>query len=42
MAENADALIAIWDGSSRGTKHMIDIGVKNGLKMYIKTVGGDF
>ena len=25
MAEVADALIAFWDGSSRGTKHMIDI-----------------
>jgi hypothetical protein len=25
MAEIADALIAFWDGSSKGTKHMIDI-----------------
>lgn len=25
MAEVADALIAFWDGSSKGTKHMIDI-----------------
>ena len=25
MAEYADALIAIWNGISRGTKHMIDI-----------------
>ena len=25
MAEYADALIAIWDGVSKGTKHMIDI-----------------
>ena len=25
MAEYADALIAIWDGDSKGTKHMIDI-----------------
>jgi hypothetical protein len=24
MAENADALIAVWDGESRGTKMMID------------------
>jgi hypothetical protein len=24
MANKADALIAIWDGESRGTKHMID------------------
>ena len=25
MAEVADALIAFWDGCSKGTKHMIDI-----------------
>lgn len=25
MAENADLLIAFWDGKSKGTKHMIDI-----------------
>lgn len=25
MAEYADALIAVWDGVSKGTKHMIDI-----------------
>ena len=25
MAEVADALIAFWDGSSKGTKHMIDV-----------------
>ena len=25
MAEVSDALIAFWDGSSKGTKHMIDI-----------------
>lgn len=25
MANYAEALIAVWDGESRGTKHMIDI-----------------
>ena len=35
MAEVADALIALWDGSSRGTKHMIDIAKKKGLKVFI-------
>jgi len=35
MAEYADALIAIWDGSSRGTKHMIEAAKKRGLKVYI-------
>ena len=31
MAEYADMLIAIWDGSSRGTKHMIDLATERGL-----------
>ena len=31
MAENADALVALWDGQSRGTKHMIDIAKRHGL-----------
>tara|TARA_Y100001938_G_scaffold17570_1_gene21597 strand:+ start:848 stop:1282 length:435 start_codon:yes stop_codon:yes gene_type:complete len=31
MADNADALIAIWDGKSKGTKHMIEIAEKKGL-----------
>jgi hypothetical protein len=35
MAENADALIAIWDGVSRGTKHMIDIATQKGLKVFV-------
>jgi hypothetical protein len=35
MAEYGDALIAIWDGGSRGTKHMIDIAKEHGLKFYI-------
>ena len=34
MAENADALIACWNGS-RGTKHMIDIANAKGLKVRI-------
>ncbi len=35
MADYADALIAIWDGKSKGTKHMIDIAKRKGLKVYI-------
>ncbi len=35
MAEYADALLAIWDKKSRGTKHMIDLARKHGLKIYI-------
>lgn len=35
MAENAEALIAIWDGESKGTKHMIDIAKRKGLKVFV-------
>lgn len=31
MAEVADVLVAFWNGSSRGTKHMIDIAGERGL-----------
>ena len=31
MAENADSLIAFWDGKSKGTKHMIDIATERNL-----------
>lgn len=36
MAENAEALIAIWDGESRGTKNMIETATKKGLLVYVK------
>lgn len=35
MARNAEALIAVWDGNSRGTKHMIDIAIRAGLSTYV-------
>ena len=35
MAEYADALIAIWDGSSRGTLNMIQEARREGLDVYI-------
>lgn len=35
MAEDAEALVAIWDGVSRGTKHMIDIARKRGLEVIV-------
>ena len=38
MAENAEALIAIWDGQSRGTKNMIETATKKGLLVYVKRV----
>jgi hypothetical protein len=37
MAQYADALIAFWDGKSKGTKNMIDEAKKQGL---IIKVGG--
>lgn len=40
MAEYADALIALWDRESKGTKHMIDIARKKNLKVYVYTVTG--
>ncbi|MGQ5176980.1 DUF2493 domain-containing protein [Bacillus halotolerans] len=41
MAEEADALMAFWDGKSRGTKHMIDLAKKNGLRTSIVYYGRD-
>lgn len=35
MAEYADALIAVWDGRSRGTEHMIRVARKSGLHVFI-------
>ena len=35
MAEKAEALIAVWDGQSRGTKHMIDIARRAGLQVHV-------
>lgn len=38
MADTAEALIAVWDGMSRGTKHMIDIARGRGLKVYVRLI----
>lgn len=38
MAENAEALIAVWDGISSGTQHMIEYAKNKGLKVYIHHV----
>jgi hypothetical protein len=35
MADYADALIALWDGASRGTLSMIELAELKGLKVYI-------
>ena len=34
MANYADALVAIWDGFSRGTASMIDLARRKGLKIH--------
>jgi|TARA_R110000851_G_scaffold130132_1_gene263582 hypothetical protein len=42
MAENADALVALWDGKSRGTKHMLDIARERNIPsrtIYFETYG---
>lgn len=38
MAEYADALIAVWDGRSRGTGNMIKEASKRGLEVYVHRV----
>lgn len=35
MGDYADALIALWDGKSSGTKGMIEYAQKKGLKVYV-------
>lgn len=35
MADYADALIAVWDGQSRGTEHMIKCMEKHGKPVFI-------
>jgi len=36
MGNYANALIAIWDGESKGTKHMIQYATKKELKVFTK------
>ena len=38
MALVADALIAIWDGESKGTMHMINLAKKYGVKTYVYNI----
>lgn len=35
MARYADALVAVWDGKSNGTKNMIDVAKHYKLKVYV-------
>ncbi len=38
MSVYADALISVWDGESRGTKHMIEIMRRAGKPVYVHMV----
>jgi hypothetical protein len=38
MAEVGDALICVWDGQSHGSKHMIEIATRRGLKVYVHDI----
>lgn len=38
MANYAEALIALWDGHSSGTKHMINLAKRKGLKVFVLLV----
>jgi hypothetical protein len=35
MGDYADALVCVWDGESRGSKHMINIANEKSLKVHI-------
>jgi len=35
MAQHADALIAIWDGQSPGTRHMIEVAKARSLRIFV-------
>lgn len=35
MAEEADALLAFWNGQSRGTKHMIETMTRKGKPVHV-------
>lgn len=40
MAEHADALIAIWDGVSKGTENMIQHAKNNNLRLFVYNLMG--
>lgn len=41
MANYGEALIAIWDGKSRGTKNMIEEATKRGLRVFVKRIDNE-
>lgn len=41
MAKTGEALIALWDGESKGTRNMISIAKRNNLKIFVKEIKND-
>ena len=41
MAKYADVLLAIWDGESKGTQHMIRTATAQGLEVHVFKLGED-
>ena len=39
MAENAEALVALWNGESKGTANMITVAKARKLKVFVYLVG---
>lgn len=35
MADDAEVLIAFWDGQSKGTRHMIELALDKGLEVHV-------
>lgn len=38
MGDHADALLALWDGTSHGTQHMISYAKQKGLHVFVRIV----
>jgi len=38
MLKRAEGIIAIWDGKSRGTAHLIELAKQSKLKLFIKKI----
>jgi hypothetical protein len=39
MSEYAEALIAVWDGRSKGTRNIITLARRKGLKVFVYLIG---
>lgn len=38
MLGKADAVIVLWDGNSKGAKHMMDISKRNNIPIYVEII----